>query len=162
MDKIILLVYRVYQKKSGKPWIYWGCTGFDSRLVHSKNLDFTRVFGSRKTKGIPKGILDTGKEKLLNGVKNIYYRKIVKKGILDTGKIRGKKVENVKCKWIASVAVLFLCQNLGIERDDSMFSDEILEKIFSSEEIKDVPIVYQSILIDVIEKVLKEIDDFQF
>ena len=69
-------------------------------------------------------------------------------------------IKNVKCKWIASVAVLFLCQNLGIERDGSMFSDEILEKIFSSEELKDVPIVYQSILIDVIEKVLKEIDDF--
>lgn len=49
-----------------------------------------------------------------------------------------------------------------MERDGSMFSDEILEKIFSSEELKDVPIVYQSILIDVIEKVLKEIDDFQF
>ena len=37
-----------------------------------------------------------------------------------------------------------------------MFSDEILEKIFLSEELKDVPIVYQSIMIDVIEKVLKE------
>lgn len=37
-----------------------------------------------------------------------------------------------------------------------MFSDEILEKIFSQEETKKVPIGYQTIMITAIEKVLEE------
>ena len=37
-----------------------------------------------------------------------------------------------------------------------MFSDEILEKIFSSPELKDIPISEQSTMIHVIEDVLEE------
>ena len=37
-----------------------------------------------------------------------------------------------------------------------MFSDEILEKIFSAQEISTVPIVYQSMMIEIIEKILEE------
>lgn len=37
-----------------------------------------------------------------------------------------------------------------------MFSDEILEKIFSQPEMKDIPIGYQAIIIRVIESVLED------
>ena len=40
-----------------------------------------------------------------------------------------------------------------------MFSDEILEKIFSNPEAQMVPIGYQSTMIHVIEKVLEEEKD---
>ena len=36
-----------------------------------------------------------------------------------------------------------------------MFSDEILERIFSEPEMKDIPIGYQTTIIRVIEKVLE-------
>ena len=45
-----------------------------------------------------------------------------------------------------------------------MFSDEILEKIFSDQETQKVPIGYQSTMIHVIEKILEEeknVDEFQ-
>lgn len=37
-----------------------------------------------------------------------------------------------------------------------MFSDEILEKIFSVPDVKNVPIVYQSIMVHAVESVLEE------
>ena len=37
-----------------------------------------------------------------------------------------------------------------------MFSDEALEKIFSSKEIQEIPIAYQSTIIHVIENILEE------
>lgn len=37
-----------------------------------------------------------------------------------------------------------------------MFSDEILEKIFANDEVQKIPIVYQSIMIHVIEKILEK------
>lgn len=37
-----------------------------------------------------------------------------------------------------------------------MFSDEILEKIFSQPEMKDIPIGYQAVIIRVIETVLED------
>lgn len=37
-----------------------------------------------------------------------------------------------------------------------MFSDEILEKIFSNERVNQVPIIYQNIMIKAIEEVLEE------
>ena len=40
-----------------------------------------------------------------------------------------------------------------------MFSDEILEKIFSDERTYDVPIVYQTIMIKVIEEILEQNDE---
>lgn len=45
-----------------------------------------------------------------------------------------------------------------------MFSDEILERIFSEPEMKDIPIGYQATIIRVIEKVLEDyveyVDEF--
>ena len=38
-----------------------------------------------------------------------------------------------------------------------MFSDEILEKIFSDPEAQKVPIGYQSTMIHVVEKILEEL-----
>lgn len=43
-----------------------------------------------------------------------------------------------------------------------MFSDEILEKIFVQDEVIKVPLVYQSIMIHAIEKVLEKEDTVQF
>ena len=43
-----------------------------------------------------------------------------------------------------------------------MFSDEILEKIFANEKINEIPIVYRSIMIEIIEKALMETDDYKF
>lgn len=37
-----------------------------------------------------------------------------------------------------------------------MFSDEILQKIFADEDVKQVPLVYQSIMVHAIENVLEE------
>ena len=37
-----------------------------------------------------------------------------------------------------------------------MFDDEILEKIFSDKETKNIPISYQSTMINVIERILEE------
>ncbi len=37
-----------------------------------------------------------------------------------------------------------------------MFSDEVLERIFSNTEIEKIPIGYQSTMISIIEKVLEE------
>lgn len=37
-----------------------------------------------------------------------------------------------------------------------MFSDEILEKIFAVPDVKNVPIVYQSIMVHAVESVLEE------
>ncbi len=38
-----------------------------------------------------------------------------------------------------------------------MFSDDILEKIFSDKETKHVPIGYQSTMVSVIEKIITEL-----
>ena len=43
-----------------------------------------------------------------------------------------------------------------------MFSDEILEKIFANERINEIPIVYRSIMIEIIEKVLTEENAYKF
>ena len=54
--------------------------------------------------------------------------------------------------------VLFLCQNLGVRRDDFMFSDEILEKIFTNPDVSKIPIEEQATMIRVIEKVLDDME----
>lgn len=41
-----------------------------------------------------------------------------------------------------------------------MFSDEILERIFSEPEMKEIPIVYQSTIITVIERVLEDFVEY--
>jgi len=50
----------------------------------------------------------------------------------------------------------FLCKNIVEEGGVIVFSDEILEKIFSREEVSKIPIGYQSTMIEVIEKILEE------
>ena len=42
---------------------------------------------------------------------------------------------------------------------DTMFSDEILEKIFTNPETVNVPIVYQSAMIHSIEKILEDVKE---
>lgn len=37
-----------------------------------------------------------------------------------------------------------------------MFSDEILEKVFSREDVQKIPLVYQSTMIHAVEEVLEE------
>lgn len=52
--------------------------------------------------------------------------------------------------------VLFLCENLIIG-DDFMFSDEILEKIFSHEEMQKIPIGTQATAVHVFEEIIEDI-----
>lgn len=55
-----------------------------------------------------------------------------------------------------TLLALFLCENIFIERMMKMFSDEILEKIFSREDVMKIPIVYQSTMVHAIQEVLEK------
>jgi hypothetical protein len=57
-----------------------------------------------------------------------------------------------------SYEVLFLCQNTEKGGRD-MLRDDILEKLFSSKEMQELPIGYQSIAVSVLNKVLEEIKE---
>lgn len=50
----------------------------------------------------------------------------------------------------------FFCAKIKIEGDENMFSDELLEKFFSDEEIRKCPVGTQSTIIHSIEKILEQ------
>lgn len=54
--------------------------------------------------------------------------------------------------------VLFLCQNTG-KGGRCMLRDDILEKLFSNKEMQALPIGYQSVAVEVLNKVLEEIKE---
>lgn len=56
----------------------------------------------------------------------------------------------------------FFMPKLRYRKGNIMFSDEILEKIFANERINEIPIVYRSIMIEIIEKVLTEENAYKF
>ena len=45
-----------------------------------------------------------------------------------------------------TLLALFLCENIGRRRLMEMFSDEVLEKIFSREDVMKIPLTYQSVM----------------
>jgi len=51
---------------------------------------------------------------------------------------------------------LFLCENIFIERMMEMFSDEVLEKIFSREDVMKIPLTYQSVMVRAVQEVLEK------
>lgn len=53
-------------------------------------------------------------------------------------------------------SLFFYVQKLNQKGVTDMFSDDILEKIFANDEVQKIPIVYQSIMIHVIEKILEK------
>ena len=53
--------------------------------------------------------------------------------------------------------ILFLCENLTIKELISMLNDLFLEKIFSDNRLKNIPVGYQSIMIDVVSDILEEL-----
>ena len=53
--------------------------------------------------------------------------------------------------------ILFLCENLIIKELISMLNDLFLEKIFSDNRLKNIPVGYQSIMIDVISDILEDL-----
>lgn len=40
-----------------------------------------------------------------------------------------------------------------------MFSDEVLEKIFSREDVMKIPLIYQSTMIHAVQEVLEEVEN---
>lgn len=54
--------------------------------------------------------------------------------------------------------VLFLCHNEINKEEVIMFSDEILEKIFTNPDVSKIPIEEQVTMIRVIEKVLDDME----
>ena len=55
------------------------------------------------------------------------------------------------------ITVFFLCENLIIKELISRLNDLFLEKIFSDNRLKNIPVGYQSIMIDVISDILEEL-----
>ena len=55
------------------------------------------------------------------------------------------------------ITVFFLCENLTIKELVSMLNDLFLEKIFSDNRLKNIPVGYQSIMIDVISDILEDL-----
>ena len=55
------------------------------------------------------------------------------------------------------IAVFFLCENLTIKELILMLNDLFLEKIFSDNRLKNIPVGYQSIMIDVISDILEDL-----
>lgn len=55
-----------------------------------------------------------------------------------------------------TLLALFLCENIFIERMMEMFSDEVLEKIFSREDVMKIPLTYQSVMIRAVQEVLEK------
>lgn len=53
--------------------------------------------------------------------------------------------------------ILFLCENLIIKELVLMLNDLFLEKIFSDNRLKNIPVGYQSIMIDVISDILEDL-----
>ena len=53
--------------------------------------------------------------------------------------------------------ILFLCENLTIKELILMLNDLFLEKIFADNRLKNIPVGYQSIMIDVISDILDEL-----
>ena len=50
---------------------------------------------------------------------------------------------------------LFLCENLSIEEVVKMFSEELLEIIFTNPKTYNIPLEFQTIMIEVIEEAIK-------
>ena len=100
----------------------------------------------------------TGRKEILNGV-----FLSVKIGRYDKRYdfcLKFNKVNiSMKIGRIASVAVLFLCKNIGIRREWPMFNDEVLEMIFSHEEMQKIPIGAQSTAVMAIGEVLEAIKE---
>nr|DAO15999.1 MAG TPA: hypothetical protein [Caudoviricetes sp.]DAR00393.1 MAG TPA: hypothetical protein [Bacteriophage sp.]DAU98896.1 MAG TPA: hypothetical protein [Bacteriophage sp.] len=55
-----------------------------------------------------------------------------------------------------TLLALFLCENIFIERMMEMFSDEVLEKIFSREDVMKIPLTYQSVMVRAVQEVLEK------
>jgi len=55
-----------------------------------------------------------------------------------------------------TLLALFLCENIFIERMMKMFSDEVLEKIFSREDVMKIPLTYQSVMVRAVQEVLEK------
>lgn len=55
-----------------------------------------------------------------------------------------------------ALLALFLCENIFIERMIEMFSDEVLEKIFSREDVMKIPLTYQSVMVRAVQEVLEK------
>ena len=53
--------------------------------------------------------------------------------------------------------ILFLCDNLNTKELVLMLNDLFLEKIFSDNRLKNIPVGYQSIMIDVISDILEDL-----
>lgn len=50
-----------------------------------------------------------------------------------------------------TLLALFLCENIGRRRLMEMFSDEVLEKIFSREDVMKIPLTYQSVMVRAVQ-----------
>lgn len=55
-----------------------------------------------------------------------------------------------------TLLALFLCENIFIERMMEMFSDEVLEKIFSREDVMKIPLTYQSVMVRAVQEILEK------
>ena len=55
-----------------------------------------------------------------------------------------------------TLLALFLCENIFIMRLMEMFSDEVLEKIFSREDVMKIPLTYQSVMVRAVQEVLEK------
>jgi hypothetical protein len=55
-----------------------------------------------------------------------------------------------------TLLALFLCENIFIRRLMEMFSDEVLEKIFSREDVMKIPLTYQSVMVRAVQEVLEK------
>ena len=55
-----------------------------------------------------------------------------------------------------TLLAFFLCENIFIERMMEMFSDEVLEKIFSREDVMKIPLTYQSVMVRAVQEVLEK------
>jgi hypothetical protein len=55
-----------------------------------------------------------------------------------------------------TLLALFLCENIGRRRLMEMFSDEVLEKIFSREDVMKIPLTYQSVMVRAVQEVLEK------
>ena len=55
-----------------------------------------------------------------------------------------------------TLLALFLCENIFIRRLMETFSDEVLEKIFSREDVMKIPLTYQSVMVRAVQEVLEK------
>lgn len=55
-----------------------------------------------------------------------------------------------------TLLALFLCENIFIRKLMEMFSDEVLEKIFSREDVMKIPLTYQSVMVRAVQEVLEK------